>query len=374
MSRVTWVAHRIVLFGATGFTGDLTARALVERGHSPLLAGRNAARLEAKAHELGGLDHVVADVARPESVLDLVEKGDVIVTTVGPFTKWGEPALRAAVEKGAHYVDSTGEPPFIREVFETWGPRAAEARVGLLTAMGYDYVPGNLAGALALRDAGPKATAVDVGYFAVGPMSAGGVSGGTRASLTGVLFEEGFRRRDGLLVHERAGLRHRSFGVAGRERAALSVGGSEHYALPAVHPGLRDVDVYLGWFGPGTAAISALSRTAGRVAATKPVKRAIGAGLGRVFKGSTGGPDAETRAKFTTVAVAEAKDARGDILTRAVIEGVNPYDFTGRMLAWAADRIVLGGLQGSGALGPADAFTLDVLQDGAREVGLRRVQ
>jgi short subunit dehydrogenase-like uncharacterized protein len=93
-----------------------------------------------------------------------------------------------------------------------------------------------------------------------------------------------------------------------------------------------------------------------------------------VFKGSTGGPDAETRAKFTTVAVAEAKDARGDILTRAVIEGVNPYDFTGRMLAWAADRIVLGGLQGSGALGPADAFTLDVLQDGAREVGLRRVQ
>jgi short subunit dehydrogenase-like uncharacterized protein len=367
------VAHRIVLFGATGYTGDLTARALVERGHSPLLAGRNAAKLAAKAEELQ-LDHAVADVGDPASVADLVEKDDVLVTTVGPFTAWGRPALQAAVEKGAHYVDSTGEPPFIREVFETWGPRAAEVRVGLLTAMGYDFVPGNLAGALALRDAGPKATAVDVGYFALGPMSAGGVSGGTRASLTGVLFEDGFRRRDGLVVHERAGLRHRKFKVKGTLRAALSVGGSEHYTLPTVHPGLRDVGVYLGWFGPATAPISVLARSVGRVAALPPVRKGLARGLSRAFKGSTGGPDAETRARFTTVAVAEAKDAHGATLTRAVVEGVNPYDFTGRMLAWTADRIVGGGLQGTGALGPADAFTLDVLQDGAREIGLRRVQ
>jgi short subunit dehydrogenase-like uncharacterized protein len=368
------VASRIVLFGATGYTGDLTARALLARGHRPVLAGRSEHKVRALAEELGGLDHVVADVGRPDSVRDVVERDDVLVTTVGPFAKWGEPALRAAVEKGAHYLDSTGEPPFIRDVFETWGPRAKEAGVGLLTAMGYDYVPGNLAGALALRDAGPKATSVDVGYFALGPLSAGGVSGGTRASLSGVLFEDGFRRHDGLLVHERAGLRYRRFPVHGRQRPALSLGGSEHYTLPLVHPGLRDVGVYLGWFGPATPVTSFMSRTGGRLAALTPVKKVVGKGLERVFKGSTGGPDEVTRAKFTTVAVAEAKDATGGVLTRAVVEGVNPYDFTGRMLAWAADRIVAGGLQGTGAMGPADAFTLDVLADGAREIGLQRVQ
>jgi short subunit dehydrogenase-like uncharacterized protein len=240
--------------------------------------------------------------------------------------------------------------------------------------MGYDYVPGNLAGAFALRDAGPKATSVDVGYFAVGPLSTAGVSGGTRASLAGVLFEDGFRRRDGLVVHERAGLRYRRFPVQGRPRPALSLGGSEHYTLPLVHPGLRDVGVYLGWFGPATPVTSFLSRTGGHVMALPPVRKAVGKGLERVFKGSTGGPDEATRAKFKTVAVAEAKDAGGNILTRAVVEGVNPYDFTGRMLAWAADRALAGGLQDTGALGPADAFTLDVLADGAREIGLHRVQ
>jgi short subunit dehydrogenase-like uncharacterized protein len=368
------VAPRIVLFGATGFTGDLTARALVDRGHRPLLAGRSETRLRPLAAELGGLDTAVADVARPESVAGLVEEGDVLVTTVGPFSRWGEPALRAAIDRRAHYLDSTGEPPFIRDVFETWGPRAKEAGVALLTAMGYDYVPGNLAGALALREAGPKATGVDVGYFAVGPMSVGGVSGGTRASLTGVLLEQGFARRDGLLVLERAGLRHRRFTFEGKSRSGLSLGGSEHYTLPLVHPGLRDVGVYLGWFGPATPAISLASRTAGRAIALPPARRLVNKGLSRVFKGSSGGPDAATRARFTTLAVAEARDARGATLTRAVVEGLNPYDFTGQMLAWAADRILAGGLQGTGALGPADAFTLDVLQDGAREIGLQRVE
>src|SRR3954449_12136018 len=144
---------RIVLFGATGYTGRLVAEQMVKRGISPLLAARNADRLTAMARELGGLETAVADVARPETVHELVQKGDVLVTTVGPFARWGTPALEAAIGSGAHYLDSTGEPAFIRRVFDREGPRAEVAGSGLLTALGYDWVPGNLAGALALRDA-----------------------------------------------------------------------------------------------------------------------------------------------------------------------------------------------------------------------------
>src|SRR3954451_679728 len=156
---------RIVLFGATGYTGDLTARAMVQRGLRPVLAARGRERVEALAAELGGLETMVADVSAPATVRALVERGDVLVSTVGPFQRFGGPAIEAAIDAGAHYLDSTGEAPFIREVFEAYGPRAQAAGIGALTAFGYDWVPGNLAGALALQEAGDQATAVDIGYF-----------------------------------------------------------------------------------------------------------------------------------------------------------------------------------------------------------------
>src|SRR5829696_7598669 len=116
---------RIVVFGATGYTGRLTAERLVEQGVRPLLAGRSESRLAELAERLGGLEWRVADVARPETVAALVGRGDVLLTTVGPFVRWGEPAVRAAIAAGAVYVDSTGEPPFIRRVFDELGPLAS---------------------------------------------------------------------------------------------------------------------------------------------------------------------------------------------------------------------------------------------------------
>src|SRR3954454_13972905 len=178
------MAGRIVLFGATGYTGELTARELAGIGERPVLAARSEARVRALADELGGLEWAVADVRRPETVHALVGAGDVLVSCVGPFARWGGPAVEAAVAASAHYLDSTGETPFIRRVFESYGPRAAQAGCALVTAMGYDWVPGNLAGALALREAGEGATRLDIGYFLLGEGSAGAsaMSGGTRAS------------------------------------------------------------------------------------------------------------------------------------------------------------------------------------------------
>ena len=89
------------------------------------------------------------------------------------------------MDAGAVYLDSAGEPPFIRQVFEEFGPRAEHTGAVLLTAFGYDYVPGNLAGALALQAAGPAGARVRVGYFARGNIRKS-TSAGTRASAAGV--------------------------------------------------------------------------------------------------------------------------------------------------------------------------------------------
>ncbi|MFM8774906.1 MAG: aminotransferase class III-fold pyridoxal phosphate-dependent enzyme, partial [Actinomycetota bacterium] len=146
---------RIVLFGATGYTGRLTAEAMVRAGLAPVLAGRHHDAVARLADRLAPLAPsrdaepriAIADVADPASVRALLESpSDVLVTTVGPFIDLGAAAVEAAIDAGAAYLDSTGEPPFIRRVFDEWGPRAESTGARLMTAFGYDYVPGNLAG------------------------------------------------------------------------------------------------------------------------------------------------------------------------------------------------------------------------------------
>jgi short subunit dehydrogenase-like uncharacterized protein len=358
------VAARTVLFGATGYTGRLVAEAMAERGMKPVLSARSRDKLEALADEMGGgLETAVADVSDPPSVAALVEKGDVLVTTVGPFTRWGGPAAAAATTKGAHYLDSTGEPGFIREVFERYGPAAERSGAAMLTAFGYDWVPGNLAGALALRKAGDDSVRIDVGYFIRGR---GKPSGGTQASMVASMAAPGFVFRDGRVRTERAAKRVRSFQVGSKGREGVSVGSSEHFTLPRVAPQLREVNVYLGWFGPFSRPMQVFSLGTSLPGASRVLQMAGE----RFVKGSTGGPDAEARAQVGSHIVAIAYDGSGRELAEVHLTGVDGYTFTGRVLAWGAQLAAEGGLQGAGALGPVDAFGLVALTDGCRWAGL----
>jgi len=363
------MAARIVLFGATGYTGRLAAEAMVERGLKPVLAARSRDKLDVLADELGGgLETATADVADPPSVRALVESGDVLVTTVGPFARWGAPAAAAATTAGAHYIDSTGEPPFIREVFERYGAAAKQAGAGMLTALGYDWVPGNLAGALALERAGELATRVDVGYFITG--GGGSMSGGTKASLVGAISEPAFAYRDGRIQTERGAKRVRAFPVGAKQLQGVSVGSSSHITLTRVAPRLREVNAYLGWFGPASRAMQVMSAGTSVAMKVPGVGKLWSAAGERFVQGSTGGPDEEARSKSGSHIVAIAYDASGRALSEVHVTGVDGYTFTGRMLAWGADRAAAGALNGAGALGPVDAFGLDELVKGCAEAGI----
>ncbi len=364
------MAGRIILFGATGYTGRLTADALVAREKRPVLAGRSAERLEPMAANLGGLETAVADVADPDSVRALLEPGDVILTTVGPFARWGDAAAAAAISAGASYLDSTGEPAFIRRVFEHYGPQAERAGIGMLTAFGYDWVPGNLAGALALAEAGESADRIDVGYFATGG-GLGGMSGGTQASLAGAMVEPAFVWR-GAIRSERGAARVRSLDAAGRSRQAISVGSSEHFTLPRIHPQLREVNAYLGWFGSASRGMQAFSAVNAGLMRIPGAKGAIEALTDRFVHGSTGGPDEAARAGTGSAIVAIAYAGERELAT-VELRGANGYDFTGRVLAWGAARAAEGGVERAGAIGPVEAFGLTALEAGCAEAGIARI-
>lgn len=391
---MTGRSRHVVLFGATGFTGRLTAAALVRRGAPVVLAGRSATRLAQVADEVGATHTAVADADDRRALADLLHEGDVLVSTVGPFVKHGRGPAQTALDTGAAYLDSTGEPPFLRWVFDRLGPRAAKAGVTMVPAFGYDYVPGNLAAAAALRAAGRQATRVDVGYFVLpstsegshraapggarrrgGSLGAagrlpGGMSGGTAASVAGVALEPSFAWRDGRLVSERSAAHVRSFDVGEGQRQGVSVGGTEHLSLPRWAPQLDRVGVYVGWTGPLSRPTQALSLATSALARVPPLRSALGAAAGRVLPGSTGGPGPERRSAARSVVVAEAFDDQGERLATATVEGPSPYDLTAELLAWGADLALTGGLATPGALGPVEAFGLDALETGCASLGL----
>ena len=149
------------------------------------------------------------------------------------------------------------------------------------------------------------------------------------------------------------------------------MGSSEHFALPRVAPRLREVNAYLGWFGPASRAMQVMSAGTSVAMKVPGVDKLWSAAGERFVQGSTGGPDAEARSKSGSHIVAIAYDAAGRPLSEVHVKGVDGYTFTGRMLAWGADRVAAAGaLKGTGALGPVDAFGLDELVKGCAEAGI----
>jgi short subunit dehydrogenase-like uncharacterized protein len=265
-------------------------------------------------------------------------------------------------------------------VFEEFGPRAERTGAVLLTAFGYDYVPGNLAGALALSTAGPTATQAQVGYFVRGNLQKG-TSAGTRASAAGVLVEPGYAFRGGRVVGERTAARVKSFQVDGTRRAGFSIGSSEHYALPRLRPAiagagdspaqspLTDVGVFVGWYGAATRLVQYASVLAAPLEHLKGVRRALDKGAQRI-QHSGSGPAAEQALRSDVVA--EASDATGATLSVEHLSGGDPYSFTAPMLAWAAVRAAAHGVRPAGALGPVAAFGLSDLATACAEAGFHR--
>jgi hypothetical protein len=184
----------------------------------------------------------------------------------------------------------------------------------------------------------------------------GGLSAGTRESLVGAALEDNFAYRGGRLVAERSGARVRSFRVEGREPARPSPSaGAEHFTLPRAYGRVREVNVYLGWFGPLARAMQA-GTLAGSVATRVPGVRDLLRAAGERAAGLLTGPDAGTTPGGRSWVAASAYDASGLPLSEVHLAGVDGYDFTAGFLAWAARRAASAGVDGAGAIGPVDGF------------------
>src|SRR5262249_55188753 len=140
--------YDIVLFGATGFAGRLTAEYLA-RSAPPqcrwALAGRNQAKLENVRAQLAAIDPdlstirlLEADSSDAAALRDIAEQTKAVATTVGPYMTHGEPLVAACAEAGTDYLDLTGEPEFIDTMYLRYHDRAVASGARLVHACGFD--------------------------------------------------------------------------------------------------------------------------------------------------------------------------------------------------------------------------------------------
>lgn len=338
----------IAVYGATGFTGRLVAAELRRRGAQMVLAGRNRAKLEILAEEIGeGAETRAVQLGDTAGLRKLLEPCGAVIACAGPFQRHGEPVLAAAVEARTHYLDTTGEQPFMRTVFERYGAAAERAGIALVTAMGFDYVPGDMIAALT-AGAGPVDEVV-LAYWVKGF----GATRGTALSALGMLAGGDVEWRDGRLQPAPQSVSRGMWdfgGSIGRQRMVRYPAG-EHIMVPA-HVQTPRVRTLLSASTavplPGPAA--SLVMAPFQLAVRTPLRRALEALIPRLPEG----PSTDSRRRSRFVIECEARGPGGT--RRGRVTGSDPYGLTARTTVEGALRCAAPEYDRRGALAPSQAF------------------
>jgi short subunit dehydrogenase-like uncharacterized protein len=342
--------YDLVLFGATGFTGGLTAEYLSTSGPRELrwaLVGRNRAKLEAVRAALGRStavapepDLLVADAADPGSLAPVAEAAGVVITTVGPYALYGEPLVAACAAAGTDYVDLTGEPEFVDRMWLGYHEPARKSGARLVHCCGFDSIPHDLGAYFTVKQL-PQGVPLTVnGYVRMGAEFSGGtfasaINGFGRARQTVSAARQrrqAERRPAGRKVHSAPPRPRRDPGLGGWVVPLPTIDGSivrrsaaalERYG-PDFSYGHNVVAEHLG-----SVVRTAGGVGAGLVLAQLPPTRKL---LLKASRSPGEGPDEATRAKswFKVTFVGEGGGRR--VVTE--VSGGDPgYGETSKMLA-----------------------------------------
>ncbi len=340
-----------LVYGAYGYTGELVARAAVDAGIEPVLAGRRERPLADLADELE-LAYRVADLGALESVLDGV---DLLLHCAGPFRNTHEPAVEACLATGTHYVDITGE----IEVFEAvraLDDRAREAGVMALPGGGFDVVPSDCLGAH-LHERLPSADRLTLAFGGLAE-----ISEGTARTAAGLLGDGVAVREDGELRTVPYGSRSRTIDVGtgeGPRRMGIFPWGDVSTAYHTT--GIPNIEVYASGamgLGPGGQRVLGALQP---VFALPPVRAGL-VGLAGLL---ASGPDADERASGSAFFWGEVTDGERRVTGR--VHTPETYRFTALAVVEIARR-VLGGDAPAGYQTPASAYGPGLVEsvEGAR--------
>jgi short subunit dehydrogenase-like uncharacterized protein len=340
----------IAVYGATGYTGRLVAAELAAAEADFVLSGRSREKLDAVAAGIDGDVRVQeASLDDPAALRSLLEDCSAVIACAGPFTLHGEPVLKAAVETQTHYLDTTGEQPYIRMAFEDYGPAAESAGVAVVPSMGFDYLPGDMIAALTADGMG-EVDDVTLAYSVAGF----GATRGTMLSALEMLKggDVEWRKLQWMPASQSVGRGSFDFPEpVGRQRMGRYPAG-EQITVPR-HVATRRVNtmISLSSLAPGPLAplFAPIARPA-QLALRTPMRKLLGAAISKLPEG----PSLEDRAAARFTIVCDV--TRGQKRRRGVITGADVYGMTGASVVNGALIAAQGGIPRSGTLAPSQAF------------------
>ena len=192
--------YAVVLYGATSFVGQITAHYLTEFLSNTkdkdgadvtwAIAGRDEEKLNELQSKLGStVDIILANSDDSDSLDEMTKQTQVIISTVGPYLKYGEPLIKSCTTHGTDYVDLTGEAIFIKDMMDKYQDAAKQSGARIVNSCGFDSIPSDLGVYFTQTQAEEKfGSACDVIHMRV-KAAKGGLSGGTIASMA-TIFEE----------------------------------------------------------------------------------------------------------------------------------------------------------------------------------------
>jgi len=331
-------AAPIVVYGASGYTGRLVVAEARRRGLDLVLSGRDGTKLRALAR--AGETARAAALDDRDALRHAFAGAAAVINCAGPFTRYGEPVLRAAIDTGVHYVDTTGEQGWIRRVFERHDDAARAAEVAAIPAVGFDYVPGDLICRLVADGLEP----LDELVLAYGVQGFGATRGTMHSALEAVRAEGPRRpRRQSFTFPEPLGRQ-----VMADYPCGEVVTVPRHTRVRTLTPLITATA-----FAPSPALAGAVPFVLPGLALAlrTPAKALLDLAIDRLPEG----PSEEDRrgARWTIAAVARGADGA---TRRGVVRGADVYGLTAVTAVHSAALLAAPGFDRSGALSPASAF------------------
>lgn len=330
----------VLLYGAYGYTGRLIAQEAVDRGMEPVLAGRDAAKLEALGNTLT-LPTRVTTLSEPDRLRRTLEDVSVVLHCAGPFVHTAPPMVEACLDTETHYLDLTGE----MEVFRRLARRSDEADsagIMLLPGIGFDVVPTDCM-ARFVTDHLPEATTLETAIYA-----RGNVSQGTLKTLIEQMGRGGLVRREGTLREVPPGWTSRTVDFGDRRRRVISIPEGS-VVTSGYSTDVPNATAYLA-LPLFVQSLLRASRFVTGLLTWPPLKQL----LKRLVEQRREGPTAEERRQGRTVVWASARKKGGAPVT-ARLHGPEAYTFTARASVNALEQI-LDGTAPSGYQTPSTAF------------------
>jgi short subunit dehydrogenase-like uncharacterized protein len=347
---------QILLFGATGYTGRLTAHALSRLGADFAIAGRNEDRLRALARATGDPEIRIAEAGDLGSLVKALDGVRVLITVVGPFVDLGQTAVEAALRARVHYIDSTGEGEFIKRLIDRRS-EAEAAGIAMAPALAFDEVPADVAATLAVN--GFEQPELNLTYA-----MPSGATQGTILSTLGIITSTGRWIEDGRSVPIKAGEAQRWAPMPPPlgPRLGISFPLASGWVLP-LHLQLSSFRTYVTARTPqriGTKVAAPVLRV---VQGTSAGRRLIDSLVGRLPEG----PDDNGRkARWTILAEASTDGAFRNV----VVSGRDPYGLSAELLALGSLTMAADDYDRSGVLAPVEAVGLETLHKVLIEQGV----